>query len=216
MKDLYTSLSGSLTSWRQVELLSNNISNANTAGFRESRAAFGSDGQMSRFEEIAYNPADGALELDNNPHHFALRGDGFFSLDNGSYTRDGSFHVDLEGKLVTAEGVSVLDDGGRPVVLRPSELVTVARDGSITGSLSGNAGKLGIVQLNNPRPVGGNLWQGTPVASTAEVVQGAVERSNSDPLRGMVELIEASRYFEAQEKVMRTSDEMRARLNRLN
>jgi len=216
MKDIYTSLSGSLGAWRHVELLSNNISNVNTAGFRESRAAFGSDGQMLRIEEVGYNAADGALELDNNPHHFALRGDGFFSLANGSYTRDGAFHVDLQGNLVNADGVGVLDDQGRPIVLRANELITVDREGYILGSLSGNAGKLGIFQLNNPRPVGGNLWQGTPVASTAEVLQGGIERSNSDPLRGMVELIEASRFFEAQEKVMRTSDEMRARLNRLN
>jgi flagellar basal body rod protein FlgG len=48
------------------------------------------------------------------------------------------------------------------------------------------------------------------------VIQGALEHSNADPLRGMVELIEASRYFEAQEKVIKTSDDMQARLNRIN
>jgi hypothetical protein len=73
------------------------------------------------------------------------------------------------------------------------------------------------VQLGNPQPAGGNIWQGNPTPITSvSVVQGAVEHSNADPLRSMVELIEASRYFEAQEKVIRTSDEMHARLNRIN
>lgn len=216
MKDIYTTLSGALANWRHVELVSNNVANASTNGFRETRAAFGSDGQMARLEAMTYNAADGELELDNNPTHMALRGDGFFSLGNGAYTRDGSFHVNLEGTLVTANEVPVLNDQGQPVVIPIGEPFSVSPEGDVVGANSGLIGRLGIFQLGNPQPAGGNLWQGNPQASTAQVIQGALEHSNADPLRSMVELIEASRYFEAQEKVMRTSDEMRARLNRIN
>jgi flagellar basal body rod protein FlgG len=216
MKDIYTTLSGALSNWRHVELVSNNISNASTNGFREARAVFGSDGQMASLEEVGYNAADGELQVDNDPHHLALRGDGFFSLGNGSYTRDGNFHLDLQGNLVTEANVAVLDDAGQPVVLPPGEVFTVSPAGAIIGADSGFLAQLGLVQLGNPQPVGGNLWQGNPVpAANVSVIQGALEHSNADPLRGMVELIEASRYFEAQEKVMRTSDEMRGRLNRI-
>lgn len=101
MKDIYTSLSGAMCGWHQVELVSNNIANVNTSGFREQRAAYKSDGQNASYAASTYNAADGALEIDNDPHHFALRGDGFFALANNSYTRDGHFHVDLQGNLLT-------------------------------------------------------------------------------------------------------------------
>jgi flagellar basal body rod protein FlgG len=216
VKDIYTSLSGSLCAWRQVELISNNIANVNTSGFREQRAAYKSDGQNASYAASTYNKSDGELLVDNDPHHFALRGDGFFSLANNSYTRDGHFHVDLNGNLMTQDNIGVLNDQGQPIIMQPGELITVTPEGTLTGSKSGPIGKFGLVQLNNPQPVGGTIWQGTPTASTTtQVVQGALEHSNADPLRGMVELIEASRYFQAQEKVIQTSDDMHARLNRI-
>lgn len=217
MKDIYTSLSGTMCAWHQVDLVSNNIANVNTSGFREQREAYKSDGQNANYAATSYNAADGALEIDNDPHHFALRGDGFFSLANNSYTRDGHFHVDLDGNLLTQDNIGVLDDRGQPIVVRPGEILSVTPEGNLSGSQSGNLGRLGLVQLGNPQPAGGNLWRGNPTQSNnISVIQGALEHSNADPLRSMVELIEASRYFEAQEKVIRTSDEMHGRLNRLN
>jgi len=216
MKDIYTTLSGSLAAWHHVEMVSNNVANMNTSGFREARMAFSTDGQMARPDGIFYNAADGALIVDDNPTHLALRGDGFFSMANGSYSRDGNFHVDLAGNLVNSDGIAVLNDQNQPILMRPGESISVSPDGVIIGSSSGQVGKLGLVSLTNATPVGGTAWTGTPApALTAEVIQGALEHANADPLRGMVELIEASRIFEAQEKVIRTSDEMRARLNRI-
>ena len=216
MKDIYTTLSGSLAAWQHVEMVSNNVANMNTSGFREARMAFATDGQMVRPDGVFYNAADGALVVDDNPTHLALRGDGFFSMANGSYSRDGSFHVDLAGNLVNNDGIAVLNDQNQPILLSPGESISVSSDGVISGSASGQVGKLGIVSLANAEPVGGTSWRGTASpALTAQVVQGALEHANADPLRGMVELIEASRIFEAQEKVIRTSDEMRARLNRI-
>jgi len=215
MKDIYTSLSGGFAAWRQVEQTSNNIANANTSGFREARAAYRTDGQLSFLDAISYNPSDGALMVDNNPEHFALRGDGFFALADGSYTRDGHFHIDLQGNLLTAEGIAVLDDQNNPIIVNPADRLSVAPNGAITGSISGRGPTIGRFQLNNPQPAGGNRWGGTPTPVQAEVIQGALEQSNADPLRSMVELIEASRYLESQEKLIQTSDEMRARLNRL-
>jgi flagellar basal body rod protein FlgG len=112
--------------------------------------------------------------------------------------------------------MAVLDDRGSPIVVNPGELLSVSPDGTLTGSQSGNLGRFGLVQLNNPQPAGGNVWKGIPTpSSTTSVIQGALEHSNADPLRGMVELLEASRYFEAQDKVIKTSDDMSSRLNRL-
>jgi flagellar basal body rod protein FlgG len=102
------------------------------------------------------------------------------------------------------------------VQLDPRERFTVSADGLVTGETSGEVGRLKIVQLTNGVPMGGGRWSGTqtPIEGFS-IVQGAREGSNVDAMRSMVELIEASRYFDAQEKVMKTSDEMQGRLNQI-
>jgi flagellar basal body rod protein FlgG len=220
--DLYASWSGAQAAWRQLEIVSGNIANASTPGYREQRATFelaGSEGPLgdasTRLQGIGYSKADGELVEDGVATHLALRGDGFFALADGTYTRDGGFQLDPDGRLVTSHGTPVLTDAG-PVQLQPGEAMSIDTDGTVRGAQSGELGKLSIVQLQGGQPVGGNLWSGTSGGtSAATVVQGAREGSNADPMRGMVDLIEASRFFEAQQKAMQTSDDMRERLDRM-
>jgi len=170
--------------------------------------------------KTTYSAADGELQLDGVSTHMALRGDGFFALADGTYTRDGSFHLDREGTLVTRDGVPVLGDSGELQVPLGAE-VTVGPDGTVrAGTVLGGTeelGRLQVVSLRDPNPLGGNRWGGTPgeMAERTTVVQGAVEGSNADTMRGMIEMIEASRFFEAQQKVIQASDDTRARLNRI-
>lgn len=225
-RDLYAAFSGASAAWRQLEVLSNNIANANTAGFREGRVSFSLaagdpsspiGAAFAQADGMGYSKEDGALIQDGVSTHLALRGNGFFALEDGSYTRDGAFRVDADGTLVSADGTAVVTDTG-PVRLDPGESLSVSADGVVTGSRNGEIGRLRIVSLAGEAPAGGNRWTGTPtpVADGAiTVIQGAREGSNADPLRGMVELIEASKFFEAQQKAMQASDEMRQRLNRL-
>lgn len=215
--DIYAALSGAQSAWRHLEVISNNLANTATTGFRESRVSFeGATNLHARISSVKPSTADGALMPDNNPSHLALRGDAFFALADGTYTRDGAFRVDGEGNLVTTDGTAVLGEGG-PLNVDPAESFSVRSDGSIVGSVSGEVGKLSLVSLSNTSQLGGNRWSGTanPAAEGVSVVQGALEASNADPMRGMVELIEASRFFESQQKAIQTSDEMRQRLNRI-
>jgi flagellar basal-body rod protein FlgF len=77
-------------------------------------------------------------------------------------------------------------------------------------------GRLRLSTITSPAPLGGSRWSGKGEPATgASVVQGALEGSNADPLHGMASLIEASHFFESQQKVMQTSDEMRGRLNQI-
>jgi flagellar basal-body rod protein FlgF len=225
-RDLYAAFSGASAAWRQLEVVSNNVANANTAGFREARVTFSlaaGDPQspigaaFAQADGIGYSRADGALIQDGVSTHLALRGDGFFALADGTYTRDGAFRLDEKGALVTADGTAVLTDSG-PVTLEPGERLGVSVDGLVAGSRNGELGRLKIVSLPDGAPAGSNRWTGTPgnvVEGAVTVIQGAREGSNADPLRGMVELVEASRFFEAQQKAMQASDDMRQRLNRI-
>lgn len=223
MRDIYIALSGATTSWDHLSTVSNNLANAQTQGYRETRVAFelaGPPGSMGAQYAVtgktSYSAEDGALQIDEDPNHLALRGDGFFALDDGTFTRDGSFQLDNDGKLVTSDGASVLADGG-PIQLAPGESLSVASDGTVTGSKSGELGRISIVALSGASPLGGNRWSGTggEMPESTSVVQGAVEGSNADTMRGMIEMMEASRYFEAEQKAIQASDEIRARLNRI-
>ena len=80
-----------------------------------------------------------------------------------------------------------------------------------------DVGEVLVVSLGNPNPLGGSRWAGEPgeAPEGTSMVQGAVEGSNADTMRGMIEMIEASRFFEAQQKAIQTSDDTRARLNRI-
>ncbi len=223
MKDIYAALSGANSAWANLQSIANNLANAETRGYRESRVTFqleGGKGLAASYAapgEMGYNRDDGELKTDGVSTHLALRGDGFFALADGTYTRDGAFRLDEEGQLCTEDGMPVEGDGGA-IQLQPGEGVSVGVDGSVTGSKSGEIGRIKIAQLTNALPIGGARWKGTagePEAGAVSVVQGALEGSNVDAMRGMVEMIEASRFFEAQQKAIQTSDEMRQRINKI-
>ncbi|MEN9785845.1 MAG: flagellar basal-body rod protein FlgF [Pseudomonadota bacterium] len=224
-RELYTAYSGASLAWRQLEVVANNVANANTPGFREARMVFqlapGGNPESpldSAFAEIAgmsYNTEDGTLVQDNVRTHLAVRGDGFFALEDGTYTRDGGFLLSRDGELVTREGTAVLGEGGT-IRLDPNERFTVSAEGTVVGATSGEVGRIRLVRLRDASQVGGNRWTGTEsAAEDVTVMQGVREGSNADPMRAMVELIEAQHYFEAQQKAMQTSDEMQSRLNRV-
>lgn len=222
-RDLYAAWSGATAAWRQLEQVAQNVANANTPGYREATTTFalapepGSplESASVAVSGVKFRREDGQLATDGVDAHLALRGDAFFALDDGTFTRDGGFRMDAERRLVTADGTPVLTDAG-PIVLEEGERFTVDAEGLVTGTLQGEIGKLRLARLPDAKPVGGNRWVGTPAeAEGVTVVQGAREGSNVDPMRAMVELMEASRFFEAQQKAMQTSDEMRSRLNRM-
>lgn len=223
-KDLYAALSGATATWAQMEALAHNVANTSTAGFKRSRVTFnltGPDAENGQVYAQAtashHDLSDGPLQLDGAPTHLAIQGPGFFALQGESgtvYTRDGRFSLDQEGRLVNAAGLAVQGDGGE-ITVPPGETLRIAADGRIFGSISGELDKISVVE-GPVKPQGANTWisEGamTPV-EVPQVVQGAVEGSNVDPMGVMVELIEAGRYFEAYQKAMQTSDEADSRLN---
>jgi flagellar basal-body rod protein FlgF len=213
--ELYSSWSGANAAWKNLEVISSNIANASTTGFRSERVRYEEVAGMVQASGGGYDSSDGALIPDGIDTHLALRGEGFFALSDGTYTRDGSFKVAADGQLVSASGVPVLTDGGT-VQLSPGESLQVDQDGTVRGSESGDLGQLKIVSLSGGTPLGKNLWSAASATKvTGEVVQGSREGSNVDPMRCLVDLMEATRSFEAQQKAMQASDDASARLNRM-
>ncbi len=161
----------------------------------------------------------GALQSTGNPLDLAISGtsNAFFTVatPNGiRYTRDGEFVKDAQGVLRTQDGFAVLSTQGQPITLQGQGDITVANDGTV----SQNGLPLAQLQLTsfgnllNLRPEGANNYvvsgnAGPAPATGASVQQGFLEKSNANVVRSMVDLITAERWFDANEKSIKTQDD---------
>ncbi len=224
--DIYSSLSGANASWDHIDRLSQDIANSSTVGFKRAPVTFTLEGEGTEAMAAAYTSAtvdgpdlsDGPIKRDGNPTHLALQGRGFFVVDadgTDRLTRAGDFRLDAEGTLVTQDGHAVLGSGGE-IQFEPGQDFLVDRTGRVFDTDGNELDQLRLEISDSLRQVGGNLWEAVSMSRTAtdvQVEQGALEGSNADPVGIMVELIEASRYFEAYQRAMQTSDEMDQQLN---
>ncbi len=208
----------------RLAVVSNNLANANTPGFKADRLAFSEvlDGANRSVKMSQYTDFDsGAIQHTGNPLDVAIDGDGFFVVDTPDgqrFTRDGGFQLGADGMLVTASGFPVLGDGG-PLLIDPQAgQVTVRKDGTVSAN-GIQVGRLSIVRFDGADPVkaGGNLWtgQGEVPVENPKVVPGAIERANVEAIQEMTRMIEISRGYETYQKMIQTMDQVAGQTNEL-
>lgn len=240
-REIYPAMSGGMRALKMLDVLSNNLANVNTTGFKGDRATFAlhapeggtgfdPDSAEARLA-AAWNTLDGeatdfsqgSLQPSGSSTHMALLGEGFFAVEGTDgevrLTRDGSFTLDVDGYLSTRHGERVLDDKGQAVLVPPGDLVI---EGSGEMKVNGNRiAQLGVLDVEDPdtiSKVGGGRWelaQGTAtIAAEGTLVrQSHLEGSNVEPVRALTELIAISRYYEAFTKSLDTSTELDQQLN---
>lgn len=222
---------------RRQEVVSNNLANASTDGFKGERA-FGRliAGSVPAVETQTDMRA-GTMRPTGAPLDIALGGDGFLVVDGPEgerLTRGGAFRLDEQHRVVTADGMPLLGEGG-PIVVDPAvarAAAVQARDGAgaATGGsvvqvdraggvhLGGTA--VGTLRVESVPPgsqldhVGGGLFLPpagrAPVAAEArDVRQGFLEESNVTPVSALVEMISVQRAYANVQKVMTTLDAAR-------
>lgn len=180
MKSLWIAKTGLTAQQAQLDVISNNLANVATSGFKRSRAVFEdlmyqtsrpAGAQSSQQTQVASGMqvgtgvrpvaterlfTQGNLQQTSNPKDFAIQGGGFFQVlmpdGSAAYTRDGSLQVNAEGQLVTASGYPI-----QPAVTLPanSTNMTIGSDGTITIQPAGSSqptqvGTLQLAQFNNP------------------------------------------------------------------
>jgi flagellar basal-body rod protein FlgF len=222
--------SGMRARMESLDLLANNVANASTGGYKADREfyslyvapeAAGGDAQstMPVVEKQWTDFSQGLLQVTGNPLDLALSGKGFFAVESARgtlYTRNGSFQLAPDGKLVTAEGYPVRATTGGALTLnaaRPIEISgdgTVTQDGAVIGQLQiadfTSAGALGK-QGNNYFRVSDPALQ--PVAASgAPVQQGSLEASNSGTAESAVRLVGILRQFEMLQKAITLGADM--------
>lgn len=171
----------------------------------------------------------GSMQTTNRTLDCAIQGDGYFVVSDGTnqfYTRAGNFYLDQSGTLVTADGKKVVMDNAATIPTDATEL-TIGQDGSVSyiqNNTPVKAGTIQIARFANPgglTKVGGNYFQpsnnsGAPVqgnpGDTAQglgtVQSGFLEMSNVDLSEEFTEMIVAQRGFQANSRIITTSDEI--------
>jgi flagellar basal-body rod protein FlgF len=159
--------------------------------------------------EMSTDFSQGAIHESGNPLDVALMGPGFFAVttpDGERYTRQGQFQLAPDGVLVTPAGHSVQDQDGEELRLPPGR-IEIDTGGGITVD-GARRGSLRVVTFTDTGvlvPQGGSLFtvanpEAAPVdADLAEtrVLQGSTEAANVDAIRGLLELIDVARGYEA-------------------
>ncbi len=258
---LRTAASGMYAQQINIEVISNNIANISTTGFKKNKAEF----QDLMYQEVNINPLStstpgiyenstnkiqvgngvkpastqkifqqGDITPTNNQFDIAIQGEGFFQVRKSdgtyAYTRDGSFKVNAEGKMVTASGYIL-----EPDFTLNSDVVgiSIGKDGNVEALNSDQSTiSLGTIELarfmNNGGLIalGDNLYaetpsSGQPILGTpgsqgfGELHQGFLESSNVDIVEEMISMIASQRAYEINSKTVKTVEEMMTMANNL-
>jgi flagellar basal-body rod protein FlgG len=253
LRALYTAASGMSAQQLNLDNIANNLSNSSTSGFYARRLQFADlvyqnvimpgaaatqQTTIAAGLQVGLGTMPGASEVlqiqgnlasTSNPLDLAIQGLGFFqvTLPDGqiAYTRAGSFHLDAQGNMVTANGNPL-----QPNITIPANAttVTVGSDGTVSVTQSGQtaAQQVGSIQLAMfPNPgglnsVGNNLYlpttaSGDPIIGApgaaegmGTVQQGMLEQSNVDIVQEFVNMIVAQRAYESNSRVVTSADQM--------
>jgi flagellar basal-body rod protein FlgG len=253
MRALHTAATGMMAQELNVQVISNNIANMRTTGYKRQRAEF----QDLLYEHVSrvgtqtsaqgnILPAgielgsgvktvgtprlmsQGELVQTGKDYDVAIRGEGFFKilLPDGttSYTRDGSFELDAQGRLVTAQGNLV-----QPGITIPQNAtsVTINAQGQVFATLPGSTtpSTIGQLQLSifvnkaGLQGIGDNMYLETPASGTPQdgtpaidgfgnLMQGSLEQANVEAVSEISDLIAAQRAYEMNAKVISAADQM--------
>jgi flagellar basal-body rod protein FlgF len=231
---LYVGLSRQMTLRHELDIVANNIANADTTGFKveslmvqtEPKApAVTLDGPKPvKFvldTGVARDFGQGQLRQTGAPLDLAIDGKGFFKVstpDGERYTRDGRFRLDDNGKVVTQAGLPILGDGGELTLDPTKGAVTIASDGTMSQGTE-RVGKVGVVSfdtLSVLEKTGDNLYRNTSnqqpqPATTAQVRQGMLEGSNVNSISEITRMLEVTRAYESMAKMMDSTADLSRR-----
>jgi flagellar basal-body rod protein FlgG len=253
MQALHTAATGMAAQELNVQVISNNIANLRTTGYKKQTAAF-QDLIYEHVRRVGAQASDqgtilpvgidlgggvktvgtprsmtqGTLSQTGNDLDLAISGEGFFKIlmPDGTYqyTRDGTFQMDNQGRIVTAQGNPV-----QPTITIPqnSSGLTVNSQGQVSVTLPGSTtsniiGQLQLTRFINKaglQPVGNNQYTDTPSSgapqdgvanadSFGSITQGSLEQANVDVVSEMSDLIAAQRAYEMNAKVISAADQM--------
>lgn len=237
-KSLFINMSGAQNSMRQLEIITNNLANINTTGFKADNAFVeqyklnASQNESRVFSRVNKTFTDfkqGSVYTTDRDLDVAIRGNGFIAVQskNGveGYTRDGSLQI-RDGVLVSKGGDIVLGNSG-PINIPQAERISINEDGSVAAKYAGNDEMVPIDKIKLVNPDVTQLSKGkdtlfylngngtAPIDTNVTLMPGALEGSNVSAIETMTQLIDLTRSYQVHTNFMRTISEDTAKLNQL-
>ena len=225
---IYLSMAAAKATMHRQEVVSHNLANVSTNGFRAELAAFRAvpvrgDGASSRVyaleSTVGYSNAPGTVQTTGRPLDVAVKGNSWLAVQaldgTEAYTRAGALEVYAEGVLTDVQGRPVVGDGG-PLTIPANAVVEVASDGTVSAKVGRERPQpLGRLKLVTPEAA---LQRGTDglfraaegdlaADPAARLQSGALEGSNVNAVESMVAMIAAARQFEQQMKALQTAEQ---------
>ncbi|MGC1464130.1 MAG: flagellar basal-body rod protein FlgG [Pseudolabrys sp.] len=253
MRALSTAATGMMAMELNVQVISNNLANMTTTGYKRQRVEF-QDLLYDHVSRIGTQTSaqgnilpvgidlgsgvktvgtprlmtQGTLTQTGGSLDIAIRGDGFFKiqLPDGTfaYSRDGSFQMDQQGRIVTAQGNLVqpaitIPQNSTGLTINPQGQVSVIPQGSTTPSVLGQITLTRFINQAGLLSIGDNMYTETPASGTpqdglpatdgaGDLQQGNLEQSNVDSVTEITSLIAAQRAYEMNSKVISAADQM--------
>ena len=253
MRALYTAATGMMAQELNVQVISNNIANMRTTGYKRQRAEF-QDLLYEHVKRIGTQTSDqgnilpvgvdlgsgvktvgtprlmsqGTLTPTGSPLDIAIRGEGFFKiqLPDGTYayTRDGSFQMDAQGRIVTVQGNVVqpgitIPQNSTSLTINSQGQVSVVTQGQTTPTVLGQLNLTRFINKAGLLSIGDNMFTETPASGTpqdglpntdgaGDLQQGNLEAANVEAVSEISDLIAAQRAYEMNGKVITAADQM--------
>jgi flagellar basal-body rod protein FlgG len=253
MRALHTAATGMMAQELNVQVISNNIANMRTTGYKRQRAEFqdllyehvsrvgtqtSSQGnilpagiELGSGVKTAGTPrlmTQGEVVQTGKDYDLAIRGEGFFKilLPDGrtAYSRDGSFELDAQGRLVTAQGNVVqpgitIPQNASSVSINSQGQVSVTLPGSTSPSILGQLQLTIFINKAGLEAIGDNMYLETPASGAPQdgtpaadgfgnLLQGSLEQANVEAVSEISDLIAAQRAYEMNAKVISAADQM--------
>jgi len=228
---IYTAMSGANAAASRQAVLSNNLANASTNGFRAQLATYravplrgeGATTRVFAVEATAgHSDTPGPAVRTDRSLDAMTSGNAWFTVQGldgtEAHTRNGHFEISTDGALVTGSGLPVLSNSGSPITVPVGAEVSIGHDGSISAKV-GNQPANSIGRLKMVTPTGDDplkrgddglfrTLSGDPLNNddNARLHVGSLEGSNVNPIETMVGMIQTARQFEAQMRLLQTAE----------
>jgi flagellar basal-body rod protein FlgF len=221
---IYATLARQHGLMQEMQVVSNNLANSSTTGYKTDRAIFaeflvstGSDASSLSMGSLAghsFEMEQGGLKVTGGQFDLAVQGDGYFTVDTPQgirLTRAGQFQLAANGNLIDMNGSNVLNAGGGPITIPPEATnLVISADGTISAN-GLQIDQVGIVVPNGELMRDSNTYfsaqDGYAAATEFGVVQGALEQSNVSPVLEVSRMIEVQRAYEAGQTLLETEDQ---------
>jgi len=259
INSLWISKTGMEAQQMQLDVISHNLANVSTTGYKRANAVF-EDLMYQNLRQVGAATTEqtqlptglhlglgvrtvatsrsfsqGTIQQTANNLDVAIQGNGFFqiTMPDGTtqYTRDGSFQIDNQGRMVTSNGMPVANGITIPA---NAKNITIGANGAVTASLPGvttpqSIGTIAMASFINPaglEPQGQNLFAESPASGQpstgtpgtnglGSLSQGFLESSNVNVVQELITMIQTQRAYEMNSKAIQTSDQMLQKLGQL-